>query len=260
KRTLRNDFDGVPEDCGEVAKLARNMSIDDAILVVKLVAESLNNNSLDSDDLGLSSSAFDTIVSIACDLWQKPRLESKGVYYTVDAVLLAAGLKISAADPQESMAVTLYLHKAINEHVLNSSRSSFQSPLNDSKARCVLFWILEIMFHLCQPGGPALSLLKSPSGSADTLLRAAFLCGHFSFALFAFQTKACDASEPRTNHSNSDKGLSQATSLQYVSSLLEDEVSDAFYLAAAGSTESVSDATDALYGLSLTEIPSGSAA
>ncbi|KAJ1781291.1 hypothetical protein LPJ59_007081, partial [Coemansia sp. RSA 2399] len=208
KRALRNDFDGVPGDCGEVAKLAHNMSIDDAILVVKLVAESLNNNALDSGDLGLSSSAFDAIVSIACDLWQKPKLESNGVYYTVDAVVLAAGLKIGAADPQESTAVTLYLHKVINDYVLNDSSSSSQPAPSDSKARCGLFWILEIMFHLCQSGGPASSLLKSPAGSADTLLRAAYLCGHFSFALFAFQTKACDAAEPKTNDDdNSDRGL-----------------------------------------------------
>ncbi|KAJ1766471.1 hypothetical protein LPJ74_005872 [Coemansia sp. RSA 1843] len=275
RRALRDDFGKVIGSRDEATNLAHNISIDDAILIVKLVAESLNDRALApvcaSGDFGLSSSAFDAIMTIACDLCQKSELEKNGAYVAVDTVILAAGLKIYAADTQESTVVTSYLLKAVNEAVRkpdttstlpNDSARLSQPISDDSTNMCGLFWILEIVFHLCQPSSSTSSFLKSP-GSAEILLRAAHLCGHFTFALFVFQTVASDTIESNTKDTNSTKErlqqLAQAAHLRQVSALLDGEISDSTYSLTVSSAEPVDDVTDALYGLSLADIPSGAA-
>ncbi|KAJ2759165.1 hypothetical protein H4S06_002358, partial [Coemansia sp. BCRC 34490] len=274
RRALRDDFANTPYDSDEVADLARNMSIDDAILLVKLLVSSLSDHGLHpgdfSADLGLSSLAFDAVVSITCDLGRKERIESKGAYFIIDTAVVAAALKICAADPQEALGIAMYLFNAVSEtvaqigvfDVTTNGSSSMTPPIpNGSAKQSGLFWVLEIIFHLCQPGGSASSLLKSRR-SVEMLLRAAYICKHLSFTMFVFQNAIYSGSESGDDDNSLTKEwirqLAQSGGLRRVSAMLDNEVSDAIYSATAGSEESVDEATKALYELSFADIPTGS--
>ncbi|KAJ2522941.1 Serine/threonine-protein kinase smg1 [Coemansia sp. RSA 1939] len=274
RHALRDDFANTPYGSDEVADLARNMSIDDAILLVKLLASSLTNHGLDSRDLsadlGLSSPAFDAIVSITYDLGRKEKTRGKGAYFIIDTAVVAAALKICAADPQEALGIAMYLFNAVSETVAQigafdvtaNGSSSMTPPIpNGSAKQSGLFWVLEIMFHLCQPGGSASSLLNSRK-SVEMLLRAAYICEHLSFTMFVFQNAIYSSSESGDDDNSLTKEwirqLAQSDGLRRVSAMLDNEVSDAIYLATAGSAESVDEATKALYGLSFADLPTGS--
>ncbi|KAJ2678829.1 hypothetical protein GGI25_002021 [Coemansia spiralis] len=251
-----------------LGKLVHMVTIDDATLVVKLIAESISKSTSASytptGDLGLTNAAYTAIESLICASGMTKQLAKYDIYRTVGLMVVAVALRISSTDDYDAAAMASSLVKTIGTYLDKSDASAEQNaPTKDTFCSdCGLFWLLEILFHLCKQDGPASSILVDPS-KLVILLHAANRCNHFAFTLFAFQTASFSTSntevedaEFANNHINQ---LVQNIQLPTLSAVFDGEIGDTLRYAAARCAETVDDINRALYELSLADISTDTA-
>ncbi|KAJ2704033.1 Serine/threonine-protein kinase smg1 [Coemansia sp. IMI 203386] len=215
----------------DVDECACALSVEDALAIISGVVVSCKYSAADLvADTGLSQPAIQCIYSIyratasanTAANTNSPTCKTPwfsvlgGVHEKVMLMVASSSRRICAAEPKECLSTASYLLDSVKQ----------------CKDRSIgaMFWILELIFHLCQPGRPA-HLLLADGDTKILLLAAASECSNMGFSGFISSLVAQQLqSNPETSSSNKQymvESIGQRASDAF-SRILDCEMGDAF--------------------------------
>ncbi|KAJ2488573.1 hypothetical protein IWW37_004682 [Coemansia sp. RSA 2050] len=226
---------------------AQDLSVSDAMLLVKVVCDSASTGGSLMADLGLSATALNVVLAVSVALGHRHRAPTT-VFDVVDWVVGAAASKLCTLALPERQVVSTHLVDVIRACVADTS---------DLAAGGGLYWVLGLVWQLCLLDG---SLLLD-SDCQLLLLKAAMASSNIAFGLFVLQTVL--RNHQTLGGSNLDGALQRLASAvpwDLINRMLGQEAEDAVDHLLRLRTNEVADVQEALYGIQLGGVDAGNGA
>ncbi|KAJ2079117.1 Serine/threonine-protein kinase smg1 [Coemansia sp. RSA 988] len=184
QQCLRNNTGFTCHDHIEINRGASRMSLADAMSVVQAVVECASE---DTSVQTVSDCGFgDRELSIIETIYRSSGLgnaKCSDILLATNASIAASARRIRAADSMQSCCLPLvtYLVDVVKSTL--AKRTDANSGILHG-----LYWILELIFHLCSPKTTAAAVLHNDVDIQLLLLSAAGVCGNIAFAAYVCQS------------------------------------------------------------------------
>ncbi|KAJ1820057.1 hypothetical protein LPJ60_003422 [Coemansia sp. RSA 2675] len=217
----------------------QDLSVSDAMLLVKVVCDSAGGALV--ADLGLSATALSVILAVSVAMGHRHRAPT-AVFDVVDWVVGAAATKLcTLALPERQL---------VSAHLMDVVRTQMTDAPGQASG---LYWVLGLSWQLCLLGGGLLAELDNQL----LLLKAAVASSNIAFAVFVVQA-AMRHQVP--DGSGALQRLAGAVPWDLVDGMLGREAGDAVDYLLRLRTDEVADVQEALYGIQLGDVDTGSRA
>ncbi|KAJ2609453.1 hypothetical protein H4S08_004043, partial [Coemansia sp. RSA 1365] len=253
QQSLHKDAGLDCHDHTEIIRGTSRMSLGDAMLVVQAVAECVSTDTSGHTlfDIGFGDRELSIIETIyrSSGLGDTP---CSDVLLATNASIAAAARRIRAADSTQSCCLPLvtYLIDIVKSALAKRGDTNLGASMHG------LYWILELIFHLCLPKTTATGILQDDVNVQLLLLSAARECCNIAFAVYICQNALSGDHQivgSNTSHNTTVQRLVQAFPWPELDQILGADVGDAVDAMAGQYLEPVNSVHNSLAALSVVE-------